>query len=236
MAITYCLVCNITGEKYYGSSTKTLETRLNSHISKYNTCVSRQIIERGDYDIYQLGEYETELEAKMKEKWYINNKECINKNNVLVTDEEIKQYHKQYRENNKEEIKQYAKQYSKKYCENNKEEKKQYDKQYYENNKEKKKEYYEKNRERVKEYREKNREKIREREKKYRENNREKNREEISEKNKEYQKEYYLKNREKYRGEKVQCEFCGIEMLKKSIRKHQKSFHLYAIFTDKDSC
>ncbi len=54
----------------------------------------------------------------------------------------------------------------------------------------------------------------------------ENNREKISE----YQKQYYLKNREK-----VQCKFCGNEMFKKSLKKHQKSFHslnFYAIFTN----
>jgi len=138
MAITYCLVCNITGEKYYGSSTTTLEARMNCHKCKNNNhCVSKQIIDRGDYDIYQLGEYETELEAKMKEKWYINNKTCINKNNVLVTDEEKKEYikkmNKKYRENNREEISEYHKQY---YV-NNLEKNKEYQKEYYLKNREK---------------------------------------------------------------------------------------------------
>jgi len=211
MAITYCLVCNITGEKYYGSSINTLEVRMNTHISKSNNCVSKQIIQRGDYDIYQLGEYKTELEARLNEDWYIRNKECINQNRVCITDEERKQYQKQYREKNREEISEYSKQYREK----NREEISEYGKQYYEKNIEK---YREKN----KQYREKNREEISENGKQYYEKNREK----ISE----YQKQYYLKNREK-----VQCKFCGNEMFKKSLKKHQKSFHslnFYAIFTD----
>ena len=105
MAITYCIVCNITSEKYYGSSVKTLEKRLSVHkCKKSNTCVSKQIIDRGDYDIYQLGEYETELEARLKEKWYIDNKTCINKHRVCLTDEERKEHNKQYYEQNKEQI------------------------------------------------------------------------------------------------------------------------------------
>ena len=92
MAITYCLVCNITGEKYYGSSKHTLEQRMNQHKWKSNTCCSRHIILRGDYDIYQLAEYETIEEAEMKEDWYIDNKECINKQRVRLTDEERTQY------------------------------------------------------------------------------------------------------------------------------------------------
>ena len=102
MAITYCLVCNITGEKYYGSSEKTLEVRMKKHKCKRNTCVSRQIIERGDYDIYQLCKYDTIEEAKMKEKWYIDNKECINERRVRLTEEQKRQYDKEYKEQNKD--------------------------------------------------------------------------------------------------------------------------------------
>ena len=108
MAITYCLVCNVTGEKYYGSSKKTLEKRMSYHKCKSNKCSSKKIIERNDYDSYILGEYETIEEAEMKEDWYIDNKECINKKRVRVTNEEKKQrkneyqikYQKQYREKN----------------------------------------------------------------------------------------------------------------------------------------
>lgn len=96
MAITYCLVCNITGEKYYGSSKNTLKKRMYFHTSKSNDCCSKQIILRGDYDIFQLAEYDTIEEAVMKEKWYIDNKECINKYRVSLTDEERKQYNIQY--------------------------------------------------------------------------------------------------------------------------------------------
>ena len=121
MPITYCIVCNVTGEKYYGSTVQPLEVRMKRHKSKSNTCCSKQIIERGDYDIYQLSEYETELEAKMKEDWYIDNKECINQQRVCLTDEERKQYYKEY---------------SKKYYEENKEQIIEKSKQKYQENKE----------------------------------------------------------------------------------------------------
>ena len=105
MAITYCIVCNITGEKYYGSTIKLLKERMYQHKhSKSNTSYSKQIIVRNDYDIFQLGEYETELEARLKEKWYIDNKTCINKHRVCLTDEERKEHHKQYYQQNKEQI------------------------------------------------------------------------------------------------------------------------------------
>ena len=111
MAITYCLVCNITGEKYYGSSKQTLEKRMKEHKSKSNKCCSRHIILRGDYDIYQLAEYETIEEAEMKEKWYIDNKECINEQRVRVTYEERKQYIKEHYINNCEKYKEITKEW-----------------------------------------------------------------------------------------------------------------------------
>ena len=115
MAITYCLVCNITGEKYYGSSKRTLQKRLSKHKSKDNTCCSKQIILRGDYDIFQLAEYDTIEEAVMKEKWYIDNKECINKYRVKLTDEERTQYNikkrKEYYQENTDDILEKRKEY-----------------------------------------------------------------------------------------------------------------------------
>jgi len=135
MPITYCIVCNITGEKYYGSTKSTLNVRINNHKCKL-TCSSKQIILRGDYDIYPLGEYDTIEEAEMKEKWYIDNKECINKNRVRVTDEERKEEKGIYYQKNKENILKKRKEY----CQKNKEKIKQYNNElsikYYNKNKE----------------------------------------------------------------------------------------------------
>ena len=100
MAIVYCIVCNITGEKYYGSTKQTLSQRLQNH--KKLDCTSKQIISRGDYDIYKLSEYQTREEALQREDWYIRNKECVNKNRVKITDEERKEQKKEYNEKNRE--------------------------------------------------------------------------------------------------------------------------------------
>ena len=114
MPITYCIVCNITGEKYYGSTKKTLEKRMYFHTNILDCC-SKQIILRGDYDFYQLAEYETIEEAEMKEDWYIDNKKCINERRVRLTDEErtkyIKKKSKNYYYNNKEVIIEKRKEY-----------------------------------------------------------------------------------------------------------------------------
>ena len=101
MAIVYCIVCNITGEKYYGSTKLTLSQRLIRH-KRCIGCTSKQIILRGNYDIYKLSEYELKEEAELKEDWYIRNKECVNKNRVKITDEERKEQKKEYNEKNRE--------------------------------------------------------------------------------------------------------------------------------------
>ena len=124
MAIVYCIVCNITGEKYYGSTKQTLSQRLSKHKCDLR-CSSKQIISRGDYDIYKLSEYESQEEAELKEGWYIRNKECVNKHRVKVTDEERKEYY----ENNREERKEYLKEYNKEWYKKNSEKKKEYDKE-----------------------------------------------------------------------------------------------------------
>ena len=140
MVITYCIVCNITGEKYYGSTIRTLEKRMYLHKCKSNDCCSRQIIERNDYDSYILGEYETKEEAELKEDWYIRNKKCINKQRVKVTEEEKKEYIKEYRQEKKEQIIEKKKKYYQKNCEQIKEKQKKYQKNYREKNREKNRE------------------------------------------------------------------------------------------------
>ena len=75
----YMLVCNITGETYYGSTCQTLNRRMATH--KCNrSCTSKIIINRGDY--LPLIPLETNLsysKKKSREDWYINNNICVNK-------------------------------------------------------------------------------------------------------------------------------------------------------------
>ena len=70
MGIVYCIVCNITGEKYYGSTILTLQQRMNSHKSKLN-CSCKQIILRNDYDIYKLGDYDTIRQDLLDEREFL---------------------------------------------------------------------------------------------------------------------------------------------------------------------
>jgi hypothetical protein len=101
----YCIECNITGEKYIGS---TIQKLLSYRISKHKTdkcCVSRHIIERGNWKYYLLEEVD-KSQRLIREQYYMDITECINHKRAIGYTQ-------------------------KEYCELNKEHKKEYDKQHY---------------------------------------------------------------------------------------------------------
>ena len=105
-----------------------------------------------------------------KKQYYEDNKEKIvesNKQYKKDNKEKIAEYDKQYNKNNKEKRAEYNKQYNK----DNKEKKAEYNKQYNKNNKENRAEY---NKQYQKQYRKNNKEKRAEYQKQYCENNKEK--------------------------------------------------------------
>ena len=171
----YKIVCNITGKVYIGSTCKKLlSQRLAGHVSQFKlwkngkkcSITSFQILEGNDYYIELLENVccNSKDELLIKEKFYIQSIECVNKNkNLNMTEEDQKQQHKKYYENNKDTIKEWHKEN----YENNKEKILQRQIKYYEKNKDKikqqKKEY-------SKEHYEKNKDKIKTRQKEYREN------------------------------------------------------------------
>ncbi|MDC3409660.1 hypothetical protein OAY23_01890 [bacterium] len=242
----YKIFCNITGQTYYGSTVQPLYKRVNEHRSgfkrwkngKYAYAKSYDIIERGDYDYSLVEEFPCDRKEQLhsRERYWIENNECVNK--VIPG-----RTQKEYREVNKERRKEYYEQ--------NKEQIRDKQKEYYEANKgkmlERCKEYREANKERRKEYREDNKEQIREYMKEYREANKEhiaerkkeyseQNKEHIAERKKEYyeqnkehildkQKERYEANREKIveqKKEKIVCE-CGSEVTKTHLARHLKT-------------
>lgn len=83
----YKLHCNITGDDYYGHTVQTLAHRLSKHISDSNNvnnkyhCRSKQIIDGGDFEIIHLEYYPCSSfeEATARERWWIENHECVNK-------------------------------------------------------------------------------------------------------------------------------------------------------------
>ena len=153
----YKIVCNITGLIYIGSTSQTLCQRLQDHKKNYKRYLNEKfpfissfkIIENNNYDIILVENFPREKKEELhsRERYWIENTECVNM--VIST-----RTHREWYQDNKEKLKKHMK----KYRENNKEK----IKEYYENNKEKIKEYYENNKEKKKEYYENNKEKINE--------------------------------------------------------------------------
>ena len=155
----YKIVCNKTGKIYIGSTTTTLSRRLTQHKlsyrrylnKKYSFNTSFEIIENENFDIVLI-EYvncSDKNELHQRERYYIENTNCVNKLVPLRTNKEYKNDH----------VEMY-KEYRKKYCEKNNEKIIDYLKNYRVKNKDilnkKKKQYYQNNPEKYKEYRQTN--------------------------------------------------------------------------------
>ena len=150
----YKIVCDNTGLTYYGSTCeKRLSRRLSKHRSNYsdylknqenNFCTSFKILEGDNYKIVLVENYpcKSKEELLQRERFYIENNECVNRNIPTRT---YKEYYKDYRLLNAEKLKHY----SKNYREENKEKLNEYKKNYILVNIDKRKQhlknYYEKN-------------------------------------------------------------------------------------------
>lgn len=98
----YKILCNITGLTYYGSTTQALSVRMGGHRIKFN-CSSKHIILGGDYD-YSLVEdcpCENKEQLHRRERYYIENNECVNAQIPGRTD---KEYQKEYRKKNRDKL------------------------------------------------------------------------------------------------------------------------------------
>lgn len=139
----YKLVDNTNGNIYIGSTIQRLSQRKYAHkkdtINGYNKCMSKLIIANGDYDIILIENYpcDSKDELLKRERYYIDNTDCINKVRCHITTDERKEYQKNYAETNKDIINEKSKIWYK----NNKEKKAEYDKKYRQDHKEKRREY-----------------------------------------------------------------------------------------------
>ena len=112
----YKIVDNTNGNIYIGLTTRTLEERLYHHARSLDT-VSRDIIKNGDYKIELI----EETTDKSRERYWIENTECINytipgrtkKEYHEDTKEQRAPYHQNYRETHRDENIIYQKQYRK---------------------------------------------------------------------------------------------------------------------------
>jgi hypothetical protein len=141
IGIIYKIVCCITGEVYFGSTTKSLNIRIANHKAcckkwkdgERGYITSFSIIERGNfsYSLMETVEYEDKKYLQERERWFIENNECINKYIPLRSVGEYRNSHKEQ---------------SQEYRDKHKEERKEKDKLYRELNKDKINEYRKKNR------------------------------------------------------------------------------------------
>ena len=124
----YKIVCNSTGLVYYGSTCEiTLARRLAGHTKDYKLGIkitSSKIIENGNYGIFLVETYpcNSRDELNMRERFYIENNECVNKVIPIRTEEEKKllekeynaKHHPEYYEQNKAKLLEYNKNYREK--------------------------------------------------------------------------------------------------------------------------
>ena len=87
----YEIRCNITNKCYYGATTSLY--RKYNHMHK-NSTSSKEIIDAGDWNMKTLETifYRDKSELLLRERWYIENNECINKNLPIITKEEKEEY------------------------------------------------------------------------------------------------------------------------------------------------
>jgi len=153
MGIIYKITDNTNNNIYVGSSKQTAKLREQNHKQLYKHYLkggsikgytsSFEILKNNDYTFEVIEETD---DLKIREQYWIENINCINKINANV---DIKKYKKEWYETNKERL---VKKQSI-YHNENKEKYKEYQKQYREQNKEKKRLYLE-------EWRKKQKEKI----------------------------------------------------------------------------
>ena len=191
----YHIVCNLTGETYYGSTVQKISQRMNGHRNKDSECCSKPIIERGDYYYGLVEDFKCDNNEQllMRERYYVDNNDCVNKKTPIRTKEEGAAMRKAYYEEHNEEILAYKKAYR----EENHEKFQKKARANYEEHKDEimayNKEWYKTNKDRIlatqKTYQQEHKEKIAARTKAYRE----KHIEDIAARN----KAYYEANREK---------------------------------------
>jgi len=148
----YKIIDNITGKVYFGSTIEpTIARRLATHISNFKTykqgksgiCCSYELFENNDYTIIlvELFPCDSKDELLMRERYWIDNNECVNKNRPILFVDEKQQYQQQYRQEHKEKATQYYQE--------NKEEALQYRKQQYQEHKDEIKQHYQEHKDEI---------------------------------------------------------------------------------------
>ena len=117
----YELLCLETDERYIGSCITPLAKRLYNHKHKSNTCASKQIIDRGNYEMALIEDYPCDNKNQLtaRERFYFDLLPNINRYRPmrLETDKEAiakeeREYRTEYNLVNKEKIAEYKKMYN----------------------------------------------------------------------------------------------------------------------------
>jgi hypothetical protein len=116
--IIYRIIDNTTNKTYYGSTTKTLKSRLGRHLSDYKRYCKDSIkykrLYTSSFLLFDMGEYEIEevervlyepgsRTLRLREQYHIVNNPCININRpAMFVKDDMKSYNKEYYTNNKD--------------------------------------------------------------------------------------------------------------------------------------
>ena len=143
----YRIVCEETQRQYIGSTRSTLVKRLSNHKHKKNRCSTKDFI---NPKIFLIEDYPCERKDQllMRERYHMENTECVNLVRPIISKEENIERRKQYYIDNADVKKQYQKQYRI----DNADVKKQYDTQYYIDNADAIKQYRIDNNEKITKY------------------------------------------------------------------------------------
>lgn len=160
----YKIVCNTTGLQYIGSTCEpTLARRLVMHRASYNNYLkgkgtnttSFEILKNNNYSIILVEDCPCERKEQLlqRERYLIENTECVNKYRPITSAEEKKKHHieycKEYYQENREQLVEQMKEYHQK----NRERILEKDKEYYQENRERiieqHKEYYQANKDKI---------------------------------------------------------------------------------------
>lgn len=126
-AKVYAIICRKTGRRYIGSTCEpTLAKRLAKHVSSFKEWLKTKKSYTTSYDIIKDSDYYIVLlelcpcnsrdEMRLCEQKHIDSCECLNNNKSFQSEEELLEYHKQYREQNREQIAEQRKQYRQQKC------------------------------------------------------------------------------------------------------------------------
>ncbi len=107
MGYIYKIVCNKTKKEYYGSTKNSIHQRLQEHESHYRRFLTGKTYYLSSIDILKNNDYKISLvencennNLKIRERYYIDNFNCVNIKTPTKTQ-------KEWREDNKEKIKKY---------------------------------------------------------------------------------------------------------------------------------